>query len=138
VAVLSPAPALTRGRTAAEALMVDACTIQHRTGETTDGELGTVVPTYAQVYAGKCKVQRQSRSGEASASPTDVGEAGLLIGRLEVHVPMAVTGVAADDVVTITASALDPALVGQVYTVRGVLEKSFATARRLAVIEVKS
>jgi hypothetical protein len=132
--VLNPGPALLRGRAAAEALMVDACTIQHRTGQTTDGELGRVTPTYATVYTGKCKIQRAA----AAVSPTDVGQASLLVGQLEVHVPASVTGVVGDDRVTITASVLDPALVGAVYTVRGIPEKTFLTARRLAVIEVTS
>lgn len=133
---MSAVSALRRGRAAAERLMVDTCAIQHRTGEVTDPETGVVTPTYTTVYTGKCRVQRRSDAG--SASQADVGEAALLIGHLEVHVPMAVTAVVADDVVTITASVLDPALVGAVYKVRAVPEKSFQTARRLAVIEVTS
>lgn len=131
---MSAVSAINRGRVAAERLMVDTVTVQHRTGEVTDGELGTVTPTYATVYSGKAKVQRAA----PSAAPTDVGEASLLVGQLEVHLPIAVTGVVADDRITVTASVLDSALVGKTYKVRGVLEKSFATARRLAVIEVTS
>lgn len=131
---MSASTATRRGRVAAERDMLDACTIRRRTGETTDGETGVVTPTYTQLYAGKCKVQRQA----ATASPTDVGQATVLIGHVEVHVPTSVTTVAADDQVTITASALDGALVGRVYTVRAVPEKTFQTARRLAVIEVTS
>lgn len=112
--------------------MVDACTIKHKTGETTDGELGTVTPSYSTVYTGKCKVKRQA----AGAGPTDVGQASVFISALEIHVPVTVTGVVVDDLVTVTASALDPALVGSQYRVRDVLEKSFLTARRLACIEV--
>lgn len=130
--MLNPTPALLRGRNAAEQLMVDACTIKHRTGEVTDGEFGTVTPSYSTVYSGKCKVKRQAAGG----GPTDVGQASVFIGSLEVHIPVSVTGVSVDDLITITASALDSALVGRVYRVRDVLEKSFLTARRLACIEV--
>lgn len=117
--------------------MVDACTIQHLTGGSTNTDTGVVTPTYTQTYSGKCKVQRSS-GGAAPASPTEVGQASLLVGPLELHVPVTVTGVVADDLVTITSSALDTALAGRTYRVRSVMEKTFLTARRLSLIEVTS
>ncbi len=123
-----------RGRAAAEALMADAVTIQRRTGETTDPDTGVVAPTYATVYAGKAKVQAAQFSG----SPSTVGEAELLIAQMQVHIPMSATGVTSDDLVTVTASALDPELVGKTFRVRGASHKSYLTARRYSVIEVTS
>lgn len=121
-----------RGRAAAEALMADAVTIQHRTGQTTDPDTGVVTPTLSTLYTGKAKIQQQA----ASASPTTIGEAEVFIGQVEVHVPITVTGIRPDDLVTVTASALDADLVGKTYRVRGIADKSFLTARRLAVIGV--
>jgi hypothetical protein len=125
--------AITRGRAAAEALMVDECTIRRQTGETT-GTGGVITPTYDDLYTGKCRVQVRAESGQA----TTVGEAALIIQRHEVQLPILVTGLAEGDRITITASALDPELVGAEYVVRDVLRKSHLTSRRVTVIEVTS
>jgi hypothetical protein len=130
---VSAASLLARGRAAAAALMVDACTIQHVTGSTTNTTTGMVTPTYSTLYTGPCKVQ-----GGQSDSGQDVGEAHLAVLGLTVHVPISVVGVVETDVVTITASVNDPELVGRVFRVSGPVHKSYATARRLPVIEVTS
>lgn len=124
---------LARGRRAAEALMVDQCAIRRRTGESTDPVSGVVTPTYATIYAGRCRVQQPGTGAQArEESP---GEQYALLLRLEVHVPMSVTGIEADDEVVITASEHDPDLVGRVMIVRDLAHKSHATARRLGVQE---
>lgn len=132
--MLNPGPVLLRGRAAAESLMVDACTIRRRTGESTDDDTGFVTPTYTTVYTGRCKVQQQS----ASASPSDVGQDNVLIGQLELHLPAATTGPQPDDQATITASVNDADLVGRTFKLRGRPHKSFLTARRFPLIEVTS
>src|SRR5258708_10268191 len=114
--------------------MVDACTIQHKTGETTNQETGVVTPAYATIYAGKCKIQRTI----PRVTPTDVGQAEVYIGHVELHVPVSVTAASADDLATITASPLDPALVGRTYRLRLIPHKTFLTARRFGLIEVTS
>ena len=124
--------AVIRGRVRAEALMHDACTIEHPTGETTVG--GVITTTYATVYAGKCRVQIIFEQGR----PEDIGQAFRVIERREVQVPVSVTGVVEGDRVTVTASALDPDLVGAVYTVRDVLAKTHLISRRLTVQEATS
>jgi hypothetical protein len=129
---MSAASITTRGRAAAEALMGDAVTIARTTGSSTDQDTGVVTPTLTTLYTGKAKVQQQA----ATASPTTIGEAEVFIGQVEVHVPITVTGIRPDDLVTVTASALDADLVGKTYRVRGVADKSYLTARRLAVIGV--
>lgn len=125
-----------RGRAAAEALMVDVVTVQHPTSVTTDPETGVVTPVYSTVYSGKAKIQQ---SAPASA-PTDVGEAAVYVGQLQVHLPVTTTTatVAPDDLVTITACVLDASLVGQTFRLRGPAHKSFATARRFPMVEVDS
>lgn len=132
---MSAASVTTRGRAAAEALMLDACTIARTTGSSTDPDTGVVTPTTSTAYTGKCKVQQ---SKVPIGEPKDLGEASILVVHLEVHVPMSATGIQVDDVVTVTASALDPDLIGRRFTVRGVAHKSFLTARRLDVQEVDS
>jgi len=131
---MSAVSAMLRGRTAAEALMVDTCTVTRpNPNPTTDGT-GHVIKTYTAVYTGKCKVQRQ----QSVARPQLVAEAEVFISRLELHLPTSVTGVASDDIATITASAHDPDLVGRVFHVRELAHKSFQTARRYQIIEVTS
>lgn len=122
---------LARGRAAAEALMVDACTIRRATGEAGSDDDGNVAETYEQIYVGKCRVQQTS----AQAAQEDVGEDFQLMLRLEVHLPMSVTGLEAGDEVAITASAHDPDLVGRVFLVRDLAHKTYATARRIGVTE---
>lgn len=120
-----------RGRTAAEARMVDACTIVRLGSETfnpTIGEYTTAAPT--SLYVGACEVQV---SDGLNAQEQETGGQVVTQRRVTVKVPMSVTGVQVDDVVTITAAALDADLVGQAFRVVGEFAKSFATARRLQV-----
>lgn len=128
---MSAASVLARGRAAADLLMVDACTIRRKTGEST-GAGGVVTPTYgATLYAGKCRVQQAA----AQAQQQDPGEAFVLMLRLEVQLPMSVTGLQTEDEVTITASAHDPDLVGRVFLIRDLAHATHKTARRVQVLE---
>jgi Family of unknown function (DUF6093) len=120
-----------RGRVAAEANMLDACTVR-RVTNTSDPDTGAATPSYTAVYTGKCKVQQRA----PAAAPTDVGEAAVFVGQLELHVPTSVTGPQPDDLVTVTACALDPDLVGRTFRLRGPSHKSFLTARRFPMAEV--
>lgn len=131
---MSAASVLAAGRRAAELLMVDECTIGRVTGQSTDPDTGVITDTTAEQYAGRCRVQQRT----ASAGERDVGEATVLLLRLEVHVPMTVTGLRVDDVVTITASAHDPDLPGRRFRIRELAHKSHATARRLGCEELTS
>lgn len=132
---MSAAAALARGRLAARALMVDACTIQRRTGQTTDPLSGAVVPTYVSKYVGACKVQ--TAGAGAMGRRYNVGEVAEVMVRLELHLPIVGSeNIARGDLVTITASVLDAALVGRVLRVHDLSHKSFATARRFLLEEV--
>src|SRR5258708_330237 len=115
--------------------MVDACTIQRRTGQTTDDLTAAVTPAYASVYAGKAKVQ--TAGAGAMGRRYDVGQVAEVMMRLELHLPIVGSeSVARGDLVTITASVLDSALVGRVMRVHDLSHKSFATARRFLLEEV--
>jgi hypothetical protein len=127
---MSRAAMLARGRIAAENGMVDACTIRRPADVGTDGN-GNVITTRADVYAGKCRIQQ--RMGEStSQSP---GESYQLLLRLEVQLPMSVTGLQVGDEVTVTSSVSDPDLPGRVFLVRDLAHKSDATARRVGLTE---
>lgn len=127
---MSAQTAIVQGRRAAEALMVDACTVRRKTGETT-GPGGVITPTYSTLYTGKCRVQQPT----ALARPHQPGDAFILMVRLDVQLPMSVTGLQAEDQITITASALDPDLVGRTFVVWDLAHKTHATARRVGVQE---
>lgn len=122
---------LARGRAAAEAGMVDACTIRRVSGSSTDQSTGVPARTYADIYSGKCRVQQSL----AQAAQHDAGEDYMLLLRLQVQLPMSVTGIEVNDEVTVTASANDADLVGRVFLVRDLFHKTEATARRVGVIE---
>jgi hypothetical protein len=123
-----------RGRAAALALMQDACTVQRLTGSVADPETGNLTPTYTAVYSGPCKLQQAA----PPANPTEVGEAAVFIGQLVLHLPVtdATALVRPDDLVTVTACALDASLVGKTFKLRGPAHKSYATARRFPLVEV--
>lgn len=123
-------------RTEAEGRMVDACTITRAGAGDTTFDPNTGLYTNAadsSIYTGKCEVQV---SDGLSAQTTAAGGQVVTDLRVTVKVPMSVENIAVDDVVTITASLLDPDLVGKKYRVIGTFAKSFATARRLQVEEV--
>lgn len=128
---MTRARVLARGQAAAAAGMVDACLARRRTGAITDRDTGVSTPVYSTLYAGPCMVQ----AVRPLARPTDAGEDYLLILRLEVYLPITVTGLLVGDEITITASAHDPDLPGRVFRVHDLMHKSFATARRVGVIE---
>jgi len=129
---MSRVSVLTRGRAAAEAGMVDACTIRRRAaGGTTDPDTGYPTQTWTSLYTGKCRVQQ----AQAQAQTEDVGEDHLLLLRLEVQLPTSVVGLEVGDEVTITASAHDADLVGRVFLIHDLAHQTEATARRVQCIE---
>lgn len=127
---------LMRGRALAERLMVDACDVQHRTGESNPGGGVVTAQWGAAYYSGPCRVQVEQVSGQA----VDVGEAQRIVARRKLQLPMVTETQALieGDRVTVTASAHDPALEGRVYLVRDVEAKTHATCRRAVLIEVTS
>ena len=126
---MTAASATLQGRAAAEALMVDACTITRRTGlgainETT----GQYTPTSSTIYTGACRVKPRDNADRVA----QYGQEVVSFWPYVVSVPISVSTVDLDDVVTITASALDSSLVGLSLRVREVLSGTHLTARRLS------
>lgn len=133
---MSATSATLRGRRFAEAQMVDACTVKRLVSSTVNPDTGQIGATsYTTIYTGKCKVQQLA----PATVPTAVGQAAEFVGQLMLHLPVsAVTSanVAPDDLVTITAAALDASLVSRTFRLRGPAHKTYATARRLPMVEV--
>ncbi|HEX5543683.1 MAG TPA: DUF6093 family protein [Micromonospora sp.] len=130
---MSRAALLARARVAAEAGMVDACTIRRPVaGEDTDGE-GNVVTSYADPdpYTGKCRIQQRTVSSAAS----DVAEDQQVFLTVEVQLPMSVYGLQIGDEVHVTASVSDPDLPGRVFRVTSLAHKTDASARRVQCTE---
>jgi hypothetical protein len=133
---MSASEALEAGREAAEDLMVDAGELR---GPDVQGTLDPDTGLYpvtpgALKYAGKAKSQTTDAIGHA----TEAGDRIVMETRFEVHLPMSAPQAAVDDVWTWTASQHDPQLVGKRFRVASLVQKSFMTARRLAVEETQS
>ena len=124
--VVAALPAL---RAHAESLMIDACTVT-RGGEPVWDEItGTYTPgATSTLYSGKCRV----RMPDASSSETEAGEASWSLRGAVVSLPIVGSeDVHVGDVVTVTGSVWDAALVGQAFTVAGLHSQSLSSARRL-------
>ncbi|MFI2563012.1 DUF6093 family protein [Paenarthrobacter sp. NPDC018779] len=130
---MSAGEVLSRGRVAAERLMLDQCTITRPGEPTTDPDTGEVTNGSAAVYSGKCKVQSKDSS---TSSPEAGGHSFTVVSR-QVHIPAGSADVRDDDVIIVTAAQLSQ-LVGRVYRVDGFTPDSFDTAFRLPVKEVTS
>jgi hypothetical protein len=120
--------ALTRGRAAAEALMVDTCTVRRGGTPTYDDTTGGTTPAWTPVYSGSCRLDDAS----APASASTVGEAAVLLAQPEIHLPISAVLLLPGDEITITACPNDPVSVGRVFRVKS---KQGQTARRYQVIE---
>ena len=118
-----------RGRAAAEALMIDACTVRRPTGTVTDPVTGNVTPSSTLVYDGKCKVQ----STQAQASNPVAGGHAFTVEDLEWQAPIGTGPFKVDDVITHTAAPLDAHLVGTVYRITSLARKTAKTAQRFRV-----
>jgi hypothetical protein len=131
---MSRALVLARGRSAAEAGMTDTCSIRRRTGSTTDENTGVETPSFVEIYTGKCRLQQS----DADAQAQNAGEAYVLLQRVQLQLPISVTGLKVGDEVTITASINDEDLVGRDFLLRDLPRKTDATARRVRVEEKTS
>lgn len=126
---MSRASVLARAQAAAEAGMVDACTIQRVATSSTNPDTGVITPTYTTVYAGKCRIQQRGGAGQR-----DAGEDQQLLLALELQIPVTVTGVLVGDEVFVSASR-DAELIGRVLLVRDLAHKTDASARRIGVTD---
>lgn len=113
--------------------MVDSCVIKRPGAPLTDAVGDVTYPTTV-LYAGKCRVSVPPHSTQGQ--PTPLGGAEVVVLTPTLQVPIAVVGVQPNDLVTITATALDPDLAGRTYRVRGTGHKTHATKRELELVEV--
>jgi hypothetical protein len=126
---------LAEGRAAAEAIMLDACTITRVTGPEgpLDPDTGLREPAPTEtVYSGKCKVQTY----EPHETARESGEHVFTEQRYHLHLPIGVGPVKVGDTAEIIATAADPQLVGRSYRIAALHHKSLATAQRLLVDEI--
>jgi hypothetical protein len=114
--------------------MVDTCAIKRAdpVATTVDPETGDITPAYTTVYTGNCRLKLPT----AVARPLTVGEAQEFLQHPILSLPATTTGVEINDIVTITASALMPQLVGRVFHVRARPGQSHMTAARFEIMEV--
>lgn len=110
--------------------MKDKCLIRRVIGETTDRETGKVVPLYEDMYEGKCKMQ----SYEGYEQEKSTAEVALTLQRMSCHLPVGAYRINVGDIVEITASRLDPMLMGRKFRITQEAPfKTFATAYRVFV-----
>ena len=126
---MSAVDAVLDGRREAEALMLDSCDVARPGEPVTDPETGDVTPSMTFVYSGPCKVQQTI----SQASNPTAGSHAFTIQDSRVDFPVSAGPLMVDDVVTITASVLDPQLVGSEFRVVELFHKSMATAQRTRV-----
>ena len=119
-------------RAQAESLMVDTCTIARPGEPVTDPDTGNVTDSNTPVYSGICKVQ----SKDSSVATPDVAGASFVVVSRQVHIPAGAADVKNGDVVTVTASLLNPFGVGKQYRVEGFTPDSYETAARIPVKEI--
>jgi hypothetical protein len=134
---VSAETAIAAGQAAAEARMVDTCTITRagagpREFNRTNGQ--TVAPARTVIYSGKCKIQARV---ESVASISEGGQL-VIVRNPELQLPISATSVDVDDVAHVDAVGpwSDAALVDREFRIAGDPAKTFATARRLPCEEV--
>lgn len=132
---MSATGATLRGRAVAEALMIDTCTSSRPgVGHTTDPTTGAVAYTGASLYSGKCRVQMMT--GVRGDALEQAGERAWAVQSAIISLPISAVEHRVGDLVTVTASGLDPQLTNRLYRVQDVTHKTFLTARRLICQEV--
>jgi hypothetical protein len=135
---MSAESTILRGRAAAIRLMIDACTIKRLSGQSTNLQTAVVTDTYTTLYSGKCRIQRVRGQRLGSAHPAIIGAAQIYQQPLAVHVPVTVLGIILQDIVTVTASLMEPDLVGRSFWVQVLPPKTLTTAHRYGLQEVTS
>ena len=114
--------------------MVDTIVVERQTGETMDPDTLEMVPTYATIYDGPGRIQRWNGAG-SGAEPV-VGEREFGLDTFFAQLPISALGILELDRVRVSASEMDPALVGLVGTVKSARGKTHATKRVLVCEEV--
>lgn len=140
---MSAGSAAAAGRVAAEAQFTLSLAAYSPNGTTTNGD-GYEVPAFATETPVSGKVQGGSQRGADTATQfVTVGGVDRPVLRAGLHIPVSADVPAAghqgegwEYVVTFVGQYDDPALLGRRYLVVDAPAKSFATARRLDVVEL--
>lgn len=110
--------------------MQDTCTITRGSGSQVFDPAATgqyVTTPGVTVYAGRCRVKPRDNADRI----VEAGGQAVSLFPFVVSVPVDATVYQVDDLVTVTASLLDPALVGVELRVKQIASGSQITARRL-------
>ena len=135
---MSSASAIAQGRAAAEREMADTFTAYAPNGTTTDAD-GYHVPAFASQGSTKGKIQGpSSQARDTNARTVRVGdvERPVIEGGLHIPIGATVPAIGWEYACTAVGALSDPSLAGRRYRVVDVPAKTFATARRLDVVQV--
>lgn len=121
------------GRAAFERRMRASCLIQRKSGSTTD-EWGAVVPTYSEVYAGKCYTRYP---GMAFEQNPEAGGFNLTVSRVVLRIPFGAV-VKPGDKVSIVSDVDNPQMVGALLRVASSDDQSQSTAQRILCEDFQS
>ena len=112
--------------------MIDSCIIDRPGKAVTDPETGKVAPSYTPVYTGRGKVQQTL----AQSSSPEAGGAVYTVQNARLDLPVGAGPVAVGDRVRLVSAVSNPDLVGNVYRIVELFEKSWQTAQRVRVEEL--
>jgi hypothetical protein len=115
-------------------MMIDACTV-HRPGDpVTNPVTGKVTRPEEPIYTGPCQFQQTI----AQAAESEAGEHEYTTQDVVWKTPVTAGPFQVNDVVRVTASGEDPHMVGGVYRVTDLFNKTYATSQRCRVEVVTS
>lgn len=117
------------GRRMAESRMTDTCKVVRAVQGAFNESTGKRQVTLTEVYSGPCRVKHPT----TAAKPAEAGSQLLVMSALEVHLPVTATGVRAEDVVEITASATRAEQAGRRFKIVAPFDGSQTTALRFRV-----
>lgn len=128
-----------RGRHAAESLMQTTGTMYAPTGYSVQNSDGEEVRQFATVFTSVCKIQGpSSASSDTNTRTVEIGGVERPVIEAGLHLPISdrILFTGWEFEVDELGPADDPLLLGKRYRVVGIPVKSYATARRLDVVEV--
>lgn len=124
---------LAQMRATSETALPDTCTITGGSTGTFDPATGEYTTTATTTYNGPCRIRQY---GNAQDNVVLVGDLDAVLARYVVTLPASATGIAVNQVLTITASD-DADLVGRSFNVAHVPTQSWLIDRRI-LIEAQS
>jgi hypothetical protein len=125
-------------RADAESLMVDTIAFRRRTGRTAQNEqTGREEPVYSDLFTSPCEVTGRTQ-GEVTGRTVTVGGVERVVLEGGVNIPVDAGELKAGDegVITAVAATTDATVLGNTYRVVGFGGRTWATKRRLDVVEL--